>query len=273
MAFVHCLDDASTDPAVLPNGSGLRYHLHWNTESSGDPLESEASDPYWIISHSTSTGVVTSAVATYSSDPSSLQPVVELREDAEDGSPRSIRCALRGHGTTAGWGVCPPGSNDALRYDLRFPVTSAFGKPMASVTGDLAFTLDDFIEYYGPYGANAFRNAPIASTPVRDMPLGPVLVHGAAVSVPSWAAVRLLTETEGPLAALSGHGQAQISTNAEDNDGSFFTVRVDIALHNLPTTPEPLGSVHQAIWEICQALDEYCGPGQFTPMWPSASSS
>jgi hypothetical protein len=279
MAFVHCADDPNAAPspgeawvdtlstAINERSRGPRTAvLHWDADR---PLSDDDS-PYWIIRRSTSRQTHTASVASYAYDPWSLQPIVTLRHDGPAGIVAQT-CALCGHGTSPGWGVCPPGPDKGLRYDLRHPHPQTFGHVSASSSGDVCFTLEDFLAYYGPVGAMIHAAAPIATTPTSSsLDLG-VTLQGIIQQLEPSAVQRILAATADAVKCLESEGTAEITTNPDST-----TVAVSIAIQpcsaRFPASSDSdrrnrIARIHHSVWTITQALDLYGNEGAIRPAW------
>lgn len=269
MAFVHCAEDPNAAPSpgeawvnATPNGT---HQLHWDADR---PLSDDDS-PYWIVRRSTSQQAPTASVASYTYDPWSLRPVVTLRHNGPNGLVTQT-CALRGHGTAPGWGVCPPGPDKTLRYDLHHPHQQTFGHVSASSSGDVCFTLDDFLAYYGPVGAAIHAAAPIATTPTRSsLDLG-VMFQGLIEHLEPSAVHHIIAATTEAVQCLQSEGTAEIVAAHAD------TIAVSIAIQPCsvwsPSSSDSdrrnrVARIHHNVWTITQALDLYGYEGAIRPAW------
>lgn len=268
IAFVHCLDNEngtlSQGEMWLNSNPNGTHRLHWDESR---PL-TEDDSPYWIIRRSNSVSPRTACVATYKYDPWSLQPIVILRDEFH-GSINEVPCALRGHGTAPGWGVCPPGTDKNLRYDLRNPPPQTFGHRMASPTGDICFTLAEFIDYYGPVGAALHAAAPVATAPTNPtLDLG-VTLDGRLDSLDAESVTSFSLATREACETLQTEGAVGIT-------GTRTSLEISIAIQpcsvwipssNDSTRRQRIARIQHCIWTITQALDKFIVQGAIRPSW------
>ena len=288
-AFVHCEgtlwgdynDDINSQALNAIDDDATEFRIDWEQYLTG------VGKSYWIINRSTSETPPTAACATYEREQFSGHMTVILRSmlaAVNDGgddaaSPIETRCALYSCGISTGVGVCVPGNDSALRYDLMYGM-QCFLNPHASLTGDVGYTEAEFIELYGPEeGAQRFESAPIAA-PCAPLVYDPSIFGELHIELTPEQVSHLVQRLAPPLRALvKDWGSAHCFVDPNDPGIARLSVNVPpFPGYNQSFTVSQPGSTNDGrivrarhmrgiIWMIHTILDEICGKGLVRLSW------
>ena len=259
MAFVHAhLPPGLSPPALTSGSSDEPRRVQWEQTGavSGDPR-------YWMVLPSESTTDPTPAVASYVFEEYTRTPAVILREPW--GPQADILCALQGYGTRPGLGICTPGNDSALRYDLSGAMTVHYGISTPSATGNQGFCQAAFDEFYGADGRRRFASAPVAEDALDPRADYIINISGLYTS-PNTVALHEMGRWLNDLPLQSGLLEITSYNGYVANN----VLSIDMALR-----PRIVGGTNasrflpaiEAVQQLCRSLDAATEPGLFTPRW------